>query len=777
MVERRLIVVEGMVQGVGFRPFVHGLANALELRGSVRNAPAGVLVDVEGETDAIDRFLQRLTTDSPPLAAIHDVDVRGAPLAAQRGFTVAASATGGARATHIPPDIASCDACVAELFDPADRRHRYPFITCAHCGPRFTIVTDLPYDRPRTTMASFPMCDACRAEYENPRDRRFHAQAIACWGCGPSLSLTVAGSRETSATGEVAMSEAVTALRRGRIVAVKGLGGYHLACNASSSAAVARLRSRKHREAKPFAIMVRDLAAARTLCAVSDAEAALLQSPARPIVLLFKRAGSNDVVDDVAPTLRQFGVMLPYTPLHHLLLMALDAPLVMTSGNLRDEPIAIDDDDARFRLEGVADLFLSHDRPIAARCDDSVARIVNGRPAILRRSRGYAPQPIALSLSLVAPTLAVGGQLKNSFSIGDGKRAWPSQHIGDLAHTDTSRALHDGIDHFTRLLGVRPRVIAHDLHPDYRSTRIAESLAPELGARLIAVQHHHAHVAACMAEHGVASATIGIVFDGAGLGTDGAIWGGEFMLVELGERARCERLGSLRYVPLPGGDAAARSPWRSACAHAWAAHGGDASGLERHAALSTSDGIDAVAYRAVAQMIQRDVSCPRTSSIGRLFDAAASLAGLRHISRFEGDAAMELEAIADRSTTRSYPVDVAASGASWVIDPAAIVRGIMDDVEHGRSTSEIAGAFHNAIRDLVVAGAEEARRATGITRVALSGGVFQNALLAERGADALRARGFEVLLHRVVPCNDGGLALGQLVIAGTSDPAREAACA
>ncbi|MEP6691924.1 MAG: carbamoyltransferase HypF [Gemmatimonadaceae bacterium] len=777
MVERRLIAVEGMVQGVGFRPFVHGLASALELRGTVRNAPAGVLVDVEGEASAIESFLKRLTTDSPPLAAIHGVEVREAPLAAQRGFTVATSAMGGPRGTNIPPDVATCDACVAELADPADRRYRYPFITCAHCGPRFTIITDLPYDRPRTTMASFAMCDACRAEYENPRDRRFHAQAIACWQCGPSLHLSGAGSREHDGGGERALSAAIAALREGRIVAVKGLGGYHLACDASSANAVARLRARKQREAKPFAIMVRDLQAVREVCEVSELEAMLLESAPRPIVLLARRAGTRGVADDVAPSLRQLGMMLPYTPLHHLLLNGLDVPLVLTSGNPHDEPIAIDDGDARARLAGIADVFLSHDRPIAVRCDDSVARVARGAPAILRRSRGLAPQPICLPLALDAPTLAVGGHLKNTFCIGGGRRAWPSQHIGDLAHADASRALRDGIGHFIGLLGIRPRVIAHDLHPDYRSTRIAELLAPELGAQLVAVQHHHAHVAACMAEHGVTAPTIGVVVDGAGLGTDGAIWGGEFLLVELDGNPRCERLGSLAYVPLPGGDVAAREPWRSACAHVWAAHGGDATALERYAAHSTTPPLNGARRRAIAQMMQRGVSSPPTSSVGRLFDAAASLTGVRHVSRFEGEAAMELEAIADRSTTRSYPIEHRASHERWILDPAPIVRGIMDDVELGRPASQIAGAFHNAMRDLVVSGAEAARRATGVGRVALTGGVFQNALLAERSADALTALGFEVLLHRAVPCNDGGIALGQLVIAGRSLSAREAQCA
>lgn len=780
MIERRLVAIEGVVQGVGFRPFVHGLATTLELRGRVRNDRGGVLVDIEGEPHALEEFLRRLTSASPPLASIEAITVRPAPGAAYADFAIAGSTDQGRRDAVVAPDVATCDACLAELFDPADRRYRYPFISCAYCGPRFTIVNDVPYDRARTTMHRFPLCDACRREYADPADRRFHAQSTACARCGPALSaLWLGRAGEAAIASGGALEVAIQALADGRIVAVKGLGGYHLACDATNDAAVCRLRARKHREAKPLAVMVRDLAAARARCCTDAAGEALLCSPARPIVLLPTRTptdvaptdsaptdiAASDIAASVAPHSRHLGLMLPYTPLHHLLLAALDRPLVMTSGNVSDEPIVTRDDDARTRLGSIADLLLMHDRAIATRCDDSVVRVIRGAPSYLRRSRGLAPCPLTLAAPLRAPTLALGGHLKSTFCIGRERRAWLSHHIGDLESAEATLALQASVAQYRHLFDVVPDIIAHDLHPDYRSTRLAEAMPC---AERVPVQHHLAHVASCLAEHRDTGAVLGVAFDGAGLGTDGAIWGGEFLLVE---RAGWERVAHLAYVPLPGGDAAAREPWRSAVAHLWAAFGGELDALEIPFFRYT----DPARRSALARLLQHGMPFPSTSSAGRLFDAVAALIGVRQQSRFEGEAAMQLEAIAEPSTHRSYPMEIREAGRGWIVDPAPLVRQVVADTRGNCSAAEIAGAFHNALRDAIVAVAERVRQQGGIARVALTGGVFQNARLTECTVAALSARGFEVLRHRLVPCNDGGLALGQLAIAGAA-ALRESPC-
>ncbi|MEO7137914.1 MAG: carbamoyltransferase HypF [Gemmatimonadales bacterium] len=756
MLERRLIAVQGTVQGVGFRPFVYHLAAALELRGVVRNDSAGVLVDVEGEAEAIDDFVRRLTTEPPPLATIDSVAAESAGLRSYRTFRIAPSGGGPECTTLVSPDAATCDSCVAELFDPTNRRHRYPFITCTHCGPRLTITHAVPYDRPRTTMARFPMCDGCRREYEDPADRRFHAQPIACRQCGPTLRLQwAAAGRSAAVTGEGAIGAAATALRDGEILAIKGLGGYHLACDATSSAAVSRLRARKHREAKPLALMVANLEAARALCEVNEAEAALLRSPAAPVVLLAKRPG-DAVAREVAPGNRDLGVMLPYTPLHHLLMAEAGRPLVMTSGNRTDEPIAFADEDAMSCLADVADGFLLHDRPISTRCDDSVMRVVRGSAVMVRRSRGHAPRPIRLAVPFPVHVLGTGGHLKNTFCLGKGRHAFLSHHIGDLENLDAFRALQEGITHYQRLFDIRPEIVAHDLHPDYLSTRVAEEVA---GADRLAVQHHHAHVASCVAEHGVTEPVLGIVFDGAGLGADGAIWGGEFLLVE---GAGYQRLAHLGYVPLPGGDAAARQPWKAAVAHLWAAYGSAIDSL-------TVPGLDALErdrLPIVRQMLARGINCPLTSSAGRLFDAVAALLGLRAEAQFEAQAAMELEMAADPTTTRSYPVELRETAEGWIVEPATLIRGVVEDLAAGLGAADIAGAFHNGVRDMVVTVVARLRRHSGISRVALTGGVFQNALLTGRVVDSLEREGCQVLFQQRVPCNDGGLSLGQAYVAG-----------
>lgn len=752
-VERRLIAVEGIVQGVGFRPFVHRLANAHGLRGSVHNSTSGVVIDVEGQRDALEGFLQQLTTSAPPRAAIERVSVERAALGVGTAFRIGDSDAATPRTALVTPDAATCPACVAELFDSADRRYRYPFIACADCGPRFTIAQDVPFDRARTTMAPFALCDACRQEYGNPHDRRCHAQAIACPACGPALSL-LGGDAAPLATGEAALALAAAALRAGQIVAVKGLGGYHLATDATDPLAVRRLRARKRRDAKPLAVMVRDVDAARTLCAVSPHEAALLESPERPIVLLARRTPCP-LADEVAPGSRQLGLMLPYTPVHHLLLADVGRPLVMTSGNLTDEPIAYRDADALARLRSVADRFLTHDRVIATRCDDSVMRMLWGGPSFVRRSRGFAPQPLRLAEPFPVPVLALGGHLKNTFCFGRDAHAFLSHHVGDLDHPAACEGLREGVAHYARLFALRPELLAHDLHPDYRSTALADQFAdvPRVG-----VQHHHAHVVACAAEHGIMEPVIGVAFDGTGLGTDGAIWGGEFLLVE---PHGWHRLAHLDYVALPGGDAAARAPWRMAASHLWAACGADLEHLPIGFVERMPDG----EWPLLRQMLERRVACPETSSAGRLFDAVAALLGLRMRAAFEAQAAMELETIAEPSVRSSYPVGFEERGDGWIVDTRPLVRGIVADLAAGRAHADIAGAFHNAVRDLIVEGAERIARRTGVRRVALTGGVFQNALLTERTADALVVRGFEVFLHRRVPCNDGGLALGQAVVA------------
>ncbi len=753
VVKRRLIAIEGVVQGVGFRPFVHRLAAAGELRGFVRNDAAGVLIDIEGDARRVDEFCRSVTVDAPLHASIARVNVAPAAPMEYDAFRIVGSETAraGGSASLIPPDIATCDQCLAELFDPTNRRYSHPFISCTACGPRFTIVHDTPYDRERTTMAGFAMCAACQQEYEDPLNRRFHAETIACPSCGPTLW---AVSGDATFCGARALDVAVAALRAGHIVAIKALGGYHFACDATSEVAVARLRERKHRIAKPFAVMVRDMDAAYALGTMSPAETRALESPERPVVLVERRADASAAAS-VAPSQRCLGLMLPATPVHHLLLAALDRPLVMTSGNRSDEPVVIDDRHAIAALRDIADAFLMHDRAIAVRCDDSVVQFIASDARTIRRSRGHAPRTIDCPVFAGPPALALGAELKNTICLTASGRAHLSAHIGDLESVPARAALREAIEWTMRTAAIAPDVIAHDLHPDYASTHLAHEVARELGVeRRVAVQHHHAHVASCLAEYRVAEPVIGVAFDGAGLGTDGAIWGGEFLVVD---GARFSRCGHLAYVPLPGGDAAARRPWRCAAAHL--------AMLERKLDGRRPDGVPEREWAGVAQLLERpNDSMPRTSSVGRLFDAVASLVGLCHIARFEGEAAMMLEAAADRHVTRGYPVEL-SGGDQWTADTRQIIAGIQDDRMRGRSVGEIAGAFHVALCELVMQGCERLRRDTGLATVVLTGGVFMNALLLERACAALAARRFRVLVPREVPCNDGGLSLGQAYVA------------
>jgi hydrogenase maturation protein HypF len=743
--------VEGTVQGVGFRPFVHRLAGDEGLGGHVRNDEHGVVIEVEGPADALDRFAARLVAEAPPLAAISRVLREPAAVAGEHGFRILESAGAGPPDALVAPDCAACDACLAEMRDPADRRHRYPFTNCTNCGPRFTIVRGVPYDRARTTMAGFAMCAACRREYEDPGDRRFHAQPNACPACGPRARLLDACGGEIELAGSAdAVAAAAAALAAGRIVAVKGIGGYHLACAAAEEDAVAALRARKHRERKPFAVMVGGVEAARRLIHLDAAERRMFESTARPIVLARRRDGA-DVAAAVAPGTPELGVMLAYTPLHHLLLddlAAIGGPeaIVLTSGNVSDEPIAHRDDDAVARLGGIAERLLVHDRPIETRADDSVVRVTGGRAAILRRSRGYVPAPLDLPVAAALPLLACGAEQKATFCVARGRLAWVGHHIGDLEHAAALAAYREGVAHFERLFGVHPRVIAHDLHPGYLSTAYALGRGD---AETIAVQHHHAHLAACLAEHGHTARAVGAIFDGTGYGTDGTVWGGELLLGDLGG---FERLAHLHRVRMPGGAAAIREPWRMTAA--WLAEAFGAP-QPRPRALGSVDGARWAAVTRIAA--SADVS-PQTSSMGRLFDAVGALCGLCAEATYEGEASIALEAAAASGTARPYEL-----GAD--LDPRAMLRAIAADVAGGVAVPDIAAGFHASVARATAAACAGAADRHGLETVVLSGGVFQNRLLLEAATAALERAGLRVLVPLRLPPNDGGISFGQAAVA------------
>lgn len=756
---RRRLTVHGTVQGVGFRPYVYRLARERGLSGWVRNTGGGVEIEVEGDPAAVDSFVRVLEASPPPLARIDELVAAFTAPEGAGEFVVLESRPGAGSEPPLPvgPDAATCDACLRELRDPDDRRHGYAFINCTDCGPRFTIIRSLPYDRPRTTMAAFELCGECRAEYEDPDDRRFHAEPVACPACGPQLRLESRG--EVVEGPSDPLEAAAALLESGGILAVKGLGGFQLACDASDAAAVGRLRARKDRDAKPFAVMVHDLAAARRLCRVTAAEAELLEGPRAPIVLLERRCGgaeagpASTVAEAVAPGLDTLGVMLPYSPLHHLLLERVGRPLVMTSGNRSGEPITAADDEARERLGGIADAFLLHDRPIASRYDDSVARVDGGGAMVLRRARGYAPEPIRLPLSTELPGMAVGAQLKGAFCVVRGCHAFASQHLGDLGEAASAAHFAGTIDLYRRLFRVEPAWVAHDLHPDYASTRFAEGLPQEV--RRVGVQHHHAHVVSCLAEHGRMGPALGVCFDGAGYGPDGTVWGGELLLAYWrGYR----RIGRLHHLSMPGGDAAAREPWRMAAAALVATFGSQADALTDR----LFGGVPAERRAPVLAMARRGIHAPLTSSAGRLFDAVAALAGVRDHNRYEGHAAMELEAKIEPGETGAYPLPQDPDGV-W--DSTALIAAVVDDVARGTDAGRIAARFHNGLAAGVAAACGRAREETGVGVVVLTGGCFQNRRLTERARSILETDGFEVLTHRRVPPNDGGIALGQAAVA------------
>ncbi len=750
---RSRLRVTGTVQGVGYRPFVYRHAVELGLAGYVLNDSAGVLVDVEGEPERIAELARRLVDDAPPLARVAGVTEEAVPPSGVAGFRIVESETGAAPDVPVSIDSATCVDCLAEVDDPGDRRRGYPFTNCTNCGPRYTIVLSVPYDRPATTMAGFTMCPACQAEYDDPADRRFHAQPNACPRCGPQLTWRDStGSLQSE--GDDALAAAVDSLRAGDVVAIKGIGGFHLAVDATNPAAVAELRRRKARDDKPFAVMVPDAGAAAAVCVLGSESIALLTSARRPIVLAPKRPG-HGVDDAVAPGLPELGLMLPYSPLHHLLMAGVGRPLVMTSGNLSDDPIAHEDGDAVARLGPMVDGLLTHDRPIHIRCDDSVVRAGPRRHQVLRRSRGYAPEPIPLPFVAARPVLAVGAELKSTVSVAKGRIVVPSHHIGDLEHLATHRSFVQALDHLSRLYGVEPGVVAHDLHPEYLSTK----LALDLGLPTVGVQHHHAHVAACMVEHGRTEPVLALAFDGLGFGPDGTLWGGELMVADL---TGYERLGHLATVPMPGGVAAIREPWRMAAAWLAATAG-------RSAVAAALPDVDPDLREAVLDLAESGLS-PQTSSMGRLFDAVAVLLGGRRRVSYEAQAAIELEALArtvDRSIAPVHETDLVVSEVDgrFVLDPGPLLTRLVTERARGVAPALLAAGFHEDVGRASAALAARLARARRLEAVALTGGVFQNLRLTDVVEDVLTDAGLTVLVHQALPPNDGAISVGQAAIA------------
>lgn len=742
--------VRGVVQGVGFRPFVHRIALRHGIAGSVRNESGEVRIAAEGAEDSVRAFLADLMADAPPLARIEALDVQDAEASGAASFAILDSVIVSDRRQPVAPDAGICDACAGELFDAANRRYRYPFTTCADCGPRYTVIEAMPYDRERTSMRHFPQCPTCLAEYYDPTNRRYHAESNSCPACGPRLWLVRADGTAVCGVAE-ALDAAGQALLSGRIVALRGLGGFHLAVDATDAAAVRRLRERKHRDAKPFAVMVRTLEEARELGEVNEAEAALLTSPRRPIVLL-RQLAETGLAPDVAPNLDTIGVMLVYTPLHHLLLDLVRRPLVMTSGNIGDEPIAIANDDAQRRLAGVADLFLLHDREIVSRYDDSVVRVADGAPVFIRRSRGYAPLPLTLPIAAPVPLLAVGPQLKNTFTLAHDRTAYVSQHIGDLESVQTLEHFHATLEAYRRLFAVTPEIVVRDRHPGYLSTRIAE----EMGVRVIAVQHHHAHVAAVLAEHDVTDEVVGVAFDGTGYGDDGHIWGAEVLVASL---TAYRRVGQLRYAPLPGGDLAVRRPWRAALGYLSTAP--EFAGSFARA----FDGIDEAERRAAEFQIQRLVNAPLASSMGRLFDAAAAVLGVRQVAQYEGQAAMELEALAGSRAATPLTLPEHEIDGRWVLDPVPLLAQLGRLAMRGEDIGLLAARFHESVSAGAAALVRRVCVATGIRTVALAGGSFQNARLLWSMRHRLAADRLTVLVPRQLSPNDSAISYGQAAVA------------
>ena len=751
---RRKFRVHGVVQGVGFRPFVWTLATRLALSGTVRNTSGAVVIEAEGPAAALAEFGRALQAEAPRLARIESVETAELAPSGGSGFRIVESQSIPGEYQPIAPDAATCPDCVADILDPANRRHGYPFTNCTNCGPRFTIIEDVPYDRPLTTMRRFVMCELCRGEYEDPADRRFHAQPNACPVCGPRLWL--AGRDGAEIAGD-AIALAAGALLDGQIVALKGLGGFQLSCDAADEASVSRLRDRKHRPQKPFAVMCTDLEAVRQLCEVSAAEEALLTGTARPVVLLRSRRNGRRLAPSVAPGLQELGVMLPYTPLHHLLLRSVDRPLVMTSGNVTEEPIAKDNEEALRRLGAIADSFLLHDRDIYARYDDSVVRVIGGSERVIRRARGYCPLPLRIEGG--TGVLALGAHLKNTFTVLKDGNAFAGPHIGDLDSPLTLGHQREALATYLRLFRSEPAIVAADLHPDYASTRLAEEWW-EGGARAVRVQHHHAHIASVMAEHGLRGTVLGVAFDGVGLGPDQTIWGGELLLCD--ERSY-RRAGHLAPVRQPGGDAAAREGWRMAAAYLAAA------GMlpERPSEVLEGPGTpDDRPWRLVSRLALSADGAPVSTSAGRLFDAVASLLGAGHVSTFEAEAAMRLEALAAEIGPGAVDaIEVRSRGDPLVLDTVGLVAALVEERRSGRPAAELAAVFHESLAQAVLGACLTLGRRHGVDRVALSGGVFQNALLLSRLERLLQEHDLKVYSNHLVPANDGGISVGQALIA------------
>ena len=776
---RASISVRGIVQGVGFRPFVYGLAVKHNLKGWVCNTSEDVKIEVEGKPEAIRQFEHELQTQAPPLAYIENIAVGNHRPVGYQNFEIRKSQAQKGKYQLVSPDVATCQACLDEVMDPEDRRYRYPFTNCTNCGPRFTIIEGMPYDRPKTTMRYFQMCPQCQAEYDNPLNRRFHAQPNACPKCGPQVELVDNQGNLVNESKPIAAASQL--LKDGKILAVKGLGGFLLACDATNGSAVMTLRQRKNRPSKPFAIMVATIDEARKHCYVLPEEEKLLTSPQSPIVLMTWKAGSS-VSREVAPNLWFLGIMLPYTPLHHILLRDVGLPLVMTSGNLSEEPIARDNDEALKRLSGIADYFLIHNRDIYSRYDDSVAMVERDTSQLLRRARSYAPYPIRLPFK-ARQVLGCGAEDKNTFCLTKDNYAFVSQHIGDMENMETLEHFGNTISLYKRLFHIEPEIIACDLHPDYLSTKYAQELAAT-GTKLVPVQHHHAHIASCLADNGLEGPVIGVTFDGTGMGADGKIWGGEFLVADY---HNFRRVGHLEYLPLPGGDAAIKKPYRTAIGYILALLGEDALNAViptlnqvkgRQSQLGSIWRVSGFEMDIIKRQIEKKINSPVTSSMGRLFDAISALLGIRGEIDYEGQAAVELEmaaysaviarGVSDEvinSGQESYPYVIVEDEGMRIIRLKDLLAAVMEDLQHGVPTGRISVEFHNTVARMINEMCRLIADETGVAQVALSGGVFQNRLLLREAVSLLEGSGLQVLTHRQVPCNDGDVSLGQAVIA------------
>jgi len=745
------LTIKGIVQGVGFRPFVHQLASRYGLNGEVANTSSGVDIHVEGSDENVRTFVKELVEKSPPLAHITEVSSSHEPVRNYDRFVIQPSKSQGPRWTLISPDVAICEDCLSELFDPEDRRYQYPFINCTNCGPRYTIIDDIPYDRPKTSMKHFTMCPECQKEYDDPANRRFHAQPNCCAECGPTVALY--DSRRVRVLARDPIKKAAELLKQGYIVAIKGLGGFHLAVDAENTSAVTRLRKKNTGEEKPLAVMSYDLARIRRYAHIDPAEEAILSSSRRPIVLIKKRE-PNPLSPQISPRNKNFGAMLPYTPLHYLLLSNDFTALVMTSGNLSEEPIVIHNNEAFTRLGNIADYFLIHNRDIYLRCDDSIVRRVRGSTRLIRRSRGYVPVPVFLR-EKVPQILACGAELKNTICLTKGKNAFVSQHIGDLKDLETCRFFELTIRHMERILNIHPKIIAHDLHPDYLSTRYAQE---QEGAKKIPVQHHHAHIVSCMAENKLDGPVLGLSFDGTGYGTDGSIWGGEVLIAE---EDGFKRAAHIAYLPMPGGAAAIKEPWRMAISYLYETFG--ESFLELRLPLFWK--VEKEKIKTICQMISRGINSPQTSSLGRLFDGVAAIVGIRNKVAYEGQAAVELEMAAGGTTEKCYEYTWQQKKGVYEILFQPIISGVVRDAEKRLHASEISSKFHATLIQLFSDLCSVLREDTGLNRVVLSGGVFQNAIMLGSLTEALGKKGFEIFSHSLVPTNDGGISLGQAVVA------------